>query len=154
MYTVNTDNNCYVIEPAVCNNPKLNELSGFLTEWLEQNSELINRQFGYAVNEASKNCSDTDKIAQSFVSELIKQGLTYVANAEHESAMQRQAEGIKAAKERGVRFGRQKKEIPADFYPLYFRYKKGELSARKCGEILDVSHCTFLKWIKEVDEAV
>ena len=131
--------------------PKFRELSFFLSEWLEQNSEVINRQFCYAASEAAKNSSDKNEIARLFVSEIITQGLAYVADAEHETAVRRQAEGIKAAKERGVRFGRQKMEIPKKFYPLCIRYKNGELSVRKCAEKLNVSHSTFLKWVKEVE---
>lgn len=154
METVRTVGNSYfLLDSAAETNPKFMELSAFLSDWLEQNSEAINRQFVYAAAEATKKSSDREKIAKVFVSEMITQGLAYVANAEHENAARRQAEGIKAAKERGVHFGRQKMEIPDSFYPIYFRYKKGELSARRCGEKLNVSHSTFLKWVKEVDEA-
>ena len=153
MDTVRTaEKNCYPTNLAV--DSKLSDLSAFLSEWLEKNSDTISKQFSNAVSEVTRRDSNKDEVAHIFVSEMIKQGLVYVASAEKQKALQRQAEGIRAAKERGVHFGRQKKEIPAEFYPLYFRYKKGEFSARKCGEMLNVSHSTFLKWTKEVDEQV
>ena len=155
MNTVRTvSDKCCAMGPGADSDPKLTELSGFLTEWIEQNSEVINKQFSYAVRETERRDTNKDEIAMLFVSEMIKQGLAYVASAEKENAMKRQAEGIKAAKERGVHFGRQKIEIPAEFYPLYFRYKKGELSSRECGEKLNISHSTFLKWIKEADRTM
>lgn len=134
--------------------PRFKELSGFLAEWIEQNSEAVNRQFSYAVQETAKMDLGKDEIVQVFMFEMIRHGLSYVVSAEKENTTRRQAEGIKAAKEQGVHFGRQKIEKPADFYTLYFRYKKGEISSRMCGEKLNVSHSTFLKWIKEVDQTM
>lgn len=51
----------------------------------------------------------------TFLSDIVLQVLSFVAENERTNIRQRQAEGIAAAKARGVRFGRPEKEIPADF---------------------------------------
>ena len=83
------------------------------------------------------------------ISDIVLQLLSYVAQTERESIRQRQAEGIAAAKARGVRFGRKPMKRPSEFATIYQSWCNGELSARKAAAILKISHQTFLKWTKE-----
>lgn len=89
-----------------------------------------------------------DDITQVFVADLVLQILSYVAQLERENIRQRQAEGIAAAKARGVRFGRKKLEVHPDFQKYKKMYINGEISARKAAENLGVAHSTFLNWNK------
>ncbi len=89
-----------------------------------------------------------DDITQVFVADLVLQILSYVAQVERENIRQRQAEGIAAAKARGVKFGRKKLDVHPDFLKYKRMYRKGEISARKAAEQLGVAHSTFLKWNK------
>jgi len=84
------------------------------------------------------------------ISDIVLQLLSYVAQTEREFIRQRQAEGIAAAKARGVHFGRQPIPRPPEFEQIYQRWLNGELSARKAAAILNTTHQTFLKWTKEV----
>ena len=84
------------------------------------------------------------------ISDIVLQLLSYVAQTEREFIRQRQAEGIAAAKARGVHFGRQPIPRPPEFEQVYQRWLNGELSARKAAAILNTTHQTFLKWAKEV----
>ncbi|RVU55785.1 recombinase family protein [Anaerosphaera multitolerans] len=84
-----------------------------------------------------------------FISDLVLQILSYVAQVERENTHQRQMEGIKEAKKRGVKFGRSKIEIPKEFYNLAEKYIKNQTSLRKASKELGVSHTTFSKWLKE-----
>lgn len=84
------------------------------------------------------------------ISDMVLQLLSYVAQTEREFIRQRQAEGIAAAKARGVRFGRQPFPKPPEFEQVYQRWLNGELSARKAAAILNTTHQTYLKWTKEV----
>lgn len=84
------------------------------------------------------------------ISDIVLQLLSYVAQTEREFIRQRQAEGIAAAKARGVRFGRQPLQKPAEFEPVYQQWCNGELSARKAAAMLNTTHQTYLKWTKEV----
>ena len=85
----------------------------------------------------------------TLISDIVLQLLGYVAQTERELIQQRQAEGIAAAKARGVHFGR----VPASRSATYPRYaelwKKGQISARKAGKQLGVSHTTFHKCVME-----
>ena len=63
--------------------------------------------------------------------------LSYVAQTEREFIRQRQAEGIAAAKARGVRFGRPPRPLPENFHSVYQRWRAGKITglaaAKECG---------------------
>ena len=82
----------------------------------------------------------------TLIADIVLQLLSYVAQTEREFIRQRQAEGIAAAKARGVRFGRKAIPLPEGFAEIWKRWSRGELSARKAAESLGVTHRTFLKW--------
>lgn len=81
-----------------------------------------------------------------FISDLVLQILSYAAQAERENIRQRQKEGIAAAKLRGVKFGRPRKPIPADFPELKKRWESREISSREAARRLGVSQDSFLRW--------
>lgn len=86
----------------------------------------------------------------TFVADLVFQILSYVAELERENIRQRQAEGIAAAKAKGVRFGKTAMEIPERFYYFKKEYNKGTISARAAAKELGVAHSTFLKWNRKI----
>lgn len=73
----------------------------------------------------------------TFISDLVLQLLSFVAENERSNIKQRQAEGIAAAKAKGTRFGRPPKPLPNNFYESYQKWKKGEITgteaAKECG---------------------
>ena len=93
---------------------------------------------------------NTRDLTGTLIADIVLQLLSYVAQKERESIRQRQAEGIAAAKERGVRFGRPEKEIPGRFFILYDDWKKGEISGREAARQLGVTHQTFFKWVGQM----
>lgn len=84
-----------------------------------------------------------------FISDIVLQLLSYVAQTEREFIRQRQKEGIAAAKMRGVRFGRKAIPIPESFQIVFQKWRKKEMNSRQAADILQVSQFTFLKWAKE-----
>ncbi len=86
----------------------------------------------------------------TLIADLVLQILSYVAQTERESIRQRQAEGIAAAKAKGVRFGRTAIEPPENFTEVYAEWMKNEISAREAAKRLEISHQTFLKWTKNI----
>lgn len=86
----------------------------------------------------------------TFIADMVLQLLSYVAQTERENIRQRQAEGIEAAKIRGVQFGRPCKDIPPEFHMIRSRWETGEISGREAARQLAVSHNTFFKWINSV----
>lgn len=79
----------------------------------------------------------TRDLTGTLIADLVLQLLSYVAQTERESIRQRQAEGIAAAKARGVRFGRAPKPLPENFRTVCRRWESGEITgttaARECG---------------------
>ena len=84
----------------------------------------------------------------TFIADLILQILNYVAQTEREMIRQRQAEGIAAAKDRGVKFGRPLKERPVSFNEVREAWKRQEISAREAGRRLGCSYKTFQSWMR------
>lgn len=84
-----------------------------------------------------------------FISDLVLQLLSFVAQNERESIRQRQAEGIEAAKMRGVRFGKPRIELPENFPELYERWSKKQLSAKEFASICHVGRSTLYTKISE-----
>ena len=85
----------------------------------------------------------------TFIADLVLQILSYVAQTEREMIRQRQAKGIAAAKDRGVKFGRPLKERPASFNEVRVAWDCGEISAREAGRRLGCSYKTFQSWINQ-----
>ena len=73
----------------------------------------------------------------TFLSDIVLQVLSFVAENERTNIRQRQAEGIAAAKAKGIRFGRPPKPLPEKFHSVYQRWKMGEITgtaaAKECG---------------------
>lgn len=84
-----------------------------------------------------------------FISDLVLQILAYVAETERSFIRQRQAEGIAAAKAKGVKFGCQKQELPEDFEKYFEMWEQGEISVRKAAGLLKISHSTFFRRCRE-----
>lgn len=85
----------------------------------------------------------------TLIADIVLQLLSYVAQTEREFIRQRQAEGIAAAKQNGVKFGRKPMERPSNLELLKTQWLRGELSARAAAKQLGVTHSTFLRWVKE-----
>ena len=84
----------------------------------------------------------------TLIADIVLQLLSYVAQTERDFIKQRQAEGIAAARVRGVRFGRLPSTRPTEYAACAELWTQGKMSARKAGERLGVAHTTFLAWTK------
>ena len=85
----------------------------------------------------------------TLISDIVLQLLSYVAQTEREFIRQRQAEGIEAAKARGVKFGRKPMERPDTYDDIALQYRYGMIPAYRAARKLGVSRSTFFRWIKE-----
>ena len=85
----------------------------------------------------------------TLIADIVLQLLSYVAQTEREFIRQRQAEGIAAARSRGVRFGRPPLEYPEGFDGAFRAWQAGEMSARRAASVLGVSPGTFQKWAEQ-----
>ncbi len=90
----------------------------------------------------------------TLIADIVLQLLSYVAQTEREFIHQRQAEGIAAAKARGVRFGRPPLEKPENFPVVQLAWQRKEISARDAAQRLGISHKTFLRWVQLAEKQV
>ncbi|MEG2639499.1 MAG: recombinase family protein, partial [Clostridiales bacterium] len=81
----------------------------------------------------------------TFIADLVLQLLSFVAENERINIRQRQAEGIAAAKARGVKFGRPQKKLPNNFYTLHQKWQNGQISTKEMLAILDISRSTLYR---------
>ncbi len=86
---------------------------------------------------------------RQLIANIVLQLLLYAAQTEREFIHRRQTEGISAAKERGVKFGRRPMERPTEFEPLQEYWEQNEISVREAAKQLGITHSTFLRWVKE-----
>ena len=85
-----------------------------------------------------------------FISNLVLQILAYVSQKEREKIKERQKQGIKCAMDKGVKFGRPKKDLPDNFYEIVSLYKKGFITNIQAVKELGISRSRFFRLIKEV----
>lgn len=88
----------------------------------------------------------------TFVAELVLQILSFVAENERANIRKRQAEGIAAAKVRGVQFGRPKIVLPDDFVDIVYTWKRRELMLDDILQRYHISRTTFYRRAKEYME--
>lgn len=79
----------------------------------------------------------------TFLSDIVLQVLSFVAEREREMIRARQAEGIAAARERGVRFGRPEIPVPENFDALCREWRERKISARRAAKECDMPYSTF-----------
>lgn len=84
----------------------------------------------------------------TLIADIVLQLLSYVAQTERDFIRQRQAEGIAAARERGVHLGRAPKEIPAQFPQVAESWKNGTITGAAAARELGTSYKTFIKWAR------
>jgi DNA invertase Pin-like site-specific DNA recombinase len=84
----------------------------------------------------------------TFISDLVLQILSYTAQSERDLLRQRQAEGIAAAKARGITFGRNSLVLPENFPDVFYRWHHGELTAAAAADLCGCSLRTFYNKIK------
>lgn len=82
----------------------------------------------------------------TFLSDIVLQVMSFVAENERSNIRQRQAEGIAAAKLRGVRFGRPEKQRPQGFDGIAEKWRSGEITIREASEALGIPKSTFHYW--------
>ena len=84
-----------------------------------------------------------------FISDIVLQVLSFVAENERTNIKQRQAEGIRIAKEKGVKFGRPKVVTPPNTNEILDKYINHEITNTEAATIIGVSRGTFFRLVRE-----
>ena len=79
----------------------------------------------------------------TFISDVVLALLSYVAENERTNIKQRQAEGIAAAKARGVKFGRPPLPIPENFYQMHKDWRAGKITIEEAAKGCNMCPKTF-----------
>ncbi len=87
----------------------------------------------------------------TFISDIVLQLLSFVAQNERENIRQRQAEGIAAAKTKGVRFGRPAVYAPNEYAEIIEKYRMKTIDRQTAVSMIGCSTATFYRMIKEIE---
>lgn len=91
----------------------------------------------------------TKDLLGTFISDVVLQLLSFVAENERDNIRQRQAEGIAAAKARGVQFGKPMIPMPENFSELYRQWEDNQLSINELASLCNMGRSTMYKRIDE-----
>lgn len=95
----------------------------------------------------TRTCKD---LMGTFIADLALQILSFVAQNERENIKKRQAQGIAAAKARGVHMGRPVKSVPDNFNELIKQWKKKKISLEQILDECKISKATFYRRLREI----
>ena len=113
-----------------------------LTQW-----QYITKEIKADILVLDMDLLDTRKksgnLTGKLISDLVLQIFAYVAQTEREITHQRQAEGIAAAKARGVKFGRPPLPIPENFYQMHRDWRAGKISIEEAARACNMCSKTF-----------
>ncbi len=90
---------------------------------------------------------ETKGLIGKFISNIVLQILSFVAQQEREALKQRQAEGIKVAKAKGVKFGRPKITLPSNFEEVASQFLNHELKNREACKLCNMTRGTFYRYL-------
>lgn len=94
--------------------------------------------------------TESKNLVGKFISDIVLQILSFVAENERSNIKQRQAEGIKIAKEKGIKFGRPMTKLPKNFKQVANQYKQKEISLNEALSRTCLTKSTFYKYIKDI----
>ena len=115
-------------------------------EDIQQQWRLITKEKKVDINVLHMPLLNTDQhkdLLGTFIADLVLQILSYVAQTERENIRRRQAEGIAAAKDKGVRFGHEPKPLPPDFPEIYELWKNGSITTSEAARRTNMARSTF-----------
>ena len=126
---------------------------------LGRNYEEIQRQWRILTKEVGADISVIDMplldtrngrdLMGTFIADIVLQILSFVAQNERENIRKRQAEGIVAAKARGVRFGRPPRQVPEDFLEMVMEWKRKRISLTEILVQCGISEATFYRRLRQ-----
>ena len=85
----------------------------------------------------------------TFIADLVLQILSYVAQTERENIIKRQAEGIAAAKSKGIHMGRYKKDLPENFFETVQNWRDKKITLTEALQHLSCGKTYFYQKVKE-----
>ena len=88
----------------------------------------------------------------TFIADLVLQILSFVAQSERENIRKRQAEGIAAAKLRGVKFGRPELPLPANFHSIHRAWRNKKMTLHQAAQACEMPVGTFYAKARKIEK--
>jgi DNA invertase Pin-like site-specific DNA recombinase len=126
------------------------DYNGVMKEWNE-----LTKEKGIDIVVLDMPLLDTRKhkdLLGTFVSDLVLQVLSFVANQERDNIKKRQAQGIESAKAQGKHLGRPKATVTSEFKQAYTAWKAGSITAVEAMKQAKMTKTTFYKMVKEHEQ--
>lgn len=121
-------------------------------EEIQEQWRVLTKEKGIDVSVIDMPLLDTRQgkdLMGTFIADLVLQILSFVAQTECENIKKRQAEGIAAAREKGVKFGRPEIAVPADFGQIVGKWEKRQLPFQEVLKRCGMSEATFYRRLRE-----
>ena len=118
---------------------------------IQEQWRVLTKEKGVDIGVIDMPILDTRKgkdLLGTFIADLVLQILSFVAQTERENIRNRQAQGIAAAKKRGVKFGRPKRELPSNFNSVVEKWRRKELSCRQAAKECGMPLTSFINRAK------
>lgn len=98
------------------------------------------------------NTQQSKDLIGTLIGDIVLQLLSFVAENERINIRQRQAEGIAAAKQRGVRFGRPPENLPEGFGEIYYRWKNKEITPKQARRLSGLAYDKFYRIVHKFEK--
>ena len=121
-------------------------------EEIQEQWRILTKEFKVDICVLDMPLLDTRKgkdLMGTFIADLVLQILSFMAQSERESIRKRQEQGIAAAKEQGVHFGRPEIEMPEDFTRVVHAWERKQLTLKEVLERCKMSKSTFYRRMRK-----
>ena len=121
-------------------------------EEIQKQWRLLTKEIGIDICVIDMPLLDTRQgkdLMGTFIADLVLQILSFVAQNERENIRKRQAQGIAAAKNKGIKFGRPEINIPKDFESIISLKNNREIKTKEALKLCNMSRSTFYRKLKE-----
>ena len=121
-------------------------------EEIQNQWRILTKEYGVDISIIDMPILDTRNgkdLMGTFLADIVLQILSFVAQNERETIRKRQAEGIAAAKERGVRFGRPQKKTPENFDDVIKGWENEEITLEEVLVLTGFKRATFYNRLRE-----
>ena len=122
-------------------------------EEIQNQWRVLTKEIGVdicVINMALLDTRNGKDLMGTFIADLVLQILSFVAQNERENIRKRKAEGIAAAKARGIHMGGPVKEAPADFDHIVNAWEKKEITMAEAKQMTGMSETTFYRRRREI----
>lgn len=125
-------------------------------EEIQREWRILTKEIGIDISVIDMPLLDTRQgkdLMGTFIADLVLQILSFVAQSERENIRKRQAEGIAAAKQRGVQFGRPPIPLPENFEAVHTAWRNKKMTLQQAADACEMPVGTFYAKARKIEDA-